>query len=243
MCPTQSVPALVDKAYWTGAHSTSNTLVNCLAKVLSTKRRTEDPVAIHLTPPSGFARAVNLADMIAGVTSAGTLACVTLVQAASKSSIVSHSSSNTLGCSHVHPPVPGEDPRRALFKLVRNVALSNSTGTSGSNSNTSCVNGPVLQCAESVLVPWGQCCSCQILPLQDEPPCALLSGVMLVATLGQSICTARLASSNRIRHWPSENLSNRLDSSSFPTFPTPLALRNNMNGNKRNNFHARTSIV
>ena len=113
------------------------TLVNCLAKVL----RIEEPVAIPLTPPSGFASAVNLADMSAGLTSAGILACATLEQAASKSSIVSHSSSNTFKCSYVHPPGPSEDPRGALFKLVKNVALSNSTGTSGSNSNTSCVNG------------------------------------------------------------------------------------------------------
>ena len=38
MCPTQSVPALVDKAYWKGAHSVSNTLLNCFASVLATRR-------------------------------------------------------------------------------------------------------------------------------------------------------------------------------------------------------------
>ena len=54
---------------------------------------------------------------------------------------MSHSSSTTFKCSYVHPPGPCEDPRGALFKLVRNVALSNSTGTSGSNSDTFCVNG------------------------------------------------------------------------------------------------------
>ena len=71
MCPMQSVAALVDKTYWNGTHSASTTLVNCLAKVLPTKRPTEDPVAIPLTPPSGFARTANLANMNAGLNSAG----------------------------------------------------------------------------------------------------------------------------------------------------------------------------
>ena len=54
--PTQSVPALVERAYWNGAHSCSNVLANCLARVLATKRLSELPVAVPLTPPSGFAK-------------------------------------------------------------------------------------------------------------------------------------------------------------------------------------------
>ena len=131
MCPMQSVPALVDRAYWNGAHSNSNTLVNCFARVLATKRRTEEPVATPLTPPSGFASAVNLAPMIAGTTSVGTLDCAKLVQAANNNSIVSLSSGRTLRCSCVHPPRPGEDHLGALFRLVKNMALSKCTGTSG----------------------------------------------------------------------------------------------------------------
>ena len=56
------------------------------------------------------------------------LSCVTLIQKSFK-------------CSYVHPPGPGEEPRGALLRLVRNVGLSRITGLSGSNSNTSCDKG------------------------------------------------------------------------------------------------------
>ena len=39
------------------------------------------------------------------------------------------------------PRGPGDDPRGALFKLARNRVLSNLTGLSGMNSNTSGVSG------------------------------------------------------------------------------------------------------
>ena len=62
-CPTQSVPALVDSANWNGAHSASNTFMNCFANVLATRRRRVQPVAIPLTPPLGFVSAVSRGSM------------------------------------------------------------------------------------------------------------------------------------------------------------------------------------
>ena len=89
--------------------------------------------------------------MSAGLISAGTLACATLEQAASnKSSIVSHSSQHfqvlVRAPSGPRPKSPG-----ALFKLVKKVALTNSTGTSGFNVSTA-LGALVLQCAENVLL-------------------------------------------------------------------------------------------
>ena len=54
MWPTQSVPALVDRAYRKGAHPASNAFMNCLASVRATRRRTVQPGAMLLTPPFGF---------------------------------------------------------------------------------------------------------------------------------------------------------------------------------------------
>ena len=68
------MPALVERAYWYGAHSFSNAAMNCLAKILATSLSNELPVAIPLTPPSGFVKAVSLAPIRASEISAGTLA-------------------------------------------------------------------------------------------------------------------------------------------------------------------------
>ena len=37
-CPTQSVPACVESAHWSGAHSSSKSFANCLACVLACER-------------------------------------------------------------------------------------------------------------------------------------------------------------------------------------------------------------
>ena len=59
-CPTQSVPALVDSAYWNGAHSLSNCFMCCLIKILATNRLNELPVTMPRTPPSGLVRNTSL---------------------------------------------------------------------------------------------------------------------------------------------------------------------------------------
>ena len=46
--------------------------MNCLAKILATSQRSELPVAIPLTPPSGFVNAVNLAPIRTSAISTGT---------------------------------------------------------------------------------------------------------------------------------------------------------------------------
>ena len=53
----QSVPALVERAYWNGAHSFS--------KSLAMRRRREHPVAMPRGPPSFFVNAVSLAEVSA----------------------------------------------------------------------------------------------------------------------------------------------------------------------------------
>ena len=40
-CPTQSVPALVEKANWNGAHARSTSLMNCLATLFATNLRND----------------------------------------------------------------------------------------------------------------------------------------------------------------------------------------------------------
>ena len=246
MCPMQSVPALVDN--WNGTHSNWNTLVNCFARVLATKRRTEEPVAVPLTPPSGFVSAVSLAPMIAGTTSDGTLDCAKLVQAAS--------SNRTLKCSYVHPPGPGEDrgtlqtgQKHGSVQVHRDLRLKIQHLLGQWPDDL--FRAPVLQSTESVLIPRNQSGSCETLSRPRHlSKTNLLACLMRPAPLefgcwdtGRSVSVARLASSNNVNHRPSENLSNRQDNSSFPTLPAPLNFRNNMNGNKRNNFHARSDIV
>ena len=93
------------------------------------------PVAMPLTPPSGFVRAVILAPI--RVSALETLACDKLSQADRSNSNVSVSSNIPFKCSYVHPSGPGEDPRGALLRLARNVFLSEWTGTSGSKLGTS----------------------------------------------------------------------------------------------------------
>ena len=105
------------------AHSASNTAINCFASVRATKCRREHPVAIPLTPPSGFANAVSLAPIRTDATSSGTFACAREEHAPNNNSVVSLSSSRVLKCSYVHPPRPGEEPHGALPRLVRNVGL------------------------------------------------------------------------------------------------------------------------
>ena len=51
MWRTQFVPAVVGKSHWKGEHSASNTFTNCLATILATRRRREQPVEMPLTPP------------------------------------------------------------------------------------------------------------------------------------------------------------------------------------------------
>ena len=44
---------------WNGAHSSRNAFMHCFASALATKRRSVQPVAMPLIPPSGFHNAVN----------------------------------------------------------------------------------------------------------------------------------------------------------------------------------------
>ena len=60
-CPTPSTPARVDSADCNGAHAASTCWLNCIAKVLATNLRNVVPVAMPLTPPSFFCRAVKVA--------------------------------------------------------------------------------------------------------------------------------------------------------------------------------------
>ena len=138
MCPTQSVPARVDNAYWNGAHSASNSEANCFARVRATNLRTEHPVAIPRTPPSGFDNAVNRAPINAVAISGGMEACAKLVSASRRRLNVSGSSNNVrlLG---------------ALFKLFMNIFRSMTRGLSGTNSRASlgiilCVACGLLDC-------------------------------------------------------------------------------------------------
>ena len=126
MCPTQSVPALVDRAYWNGAHSFSNAFMNCFASALATKRRSVQPVAMPLIPPSGFDNAVSRALVDAALTSSGTLPCAIWLQTATKKSVASQSFRRSFSCSHVRPPGPPEKPRGELHRLSKNVLWSNS---------------------------------------------------------------------------------------------------------------------
>ena len=57
-CTTQSVPALVERANWKGAHARSTSLLNCLESVFATNLRNDVPVAIPRTPKSLFSSAV-----------------------------------------------------------------------------------------------------------------------------------------------------------------------------------------
>ena len=153
MYPTQSVPAVVHKAYWKGAHSVSNTLLNCFSSVLATRCLREPPVAMPLTPPSGFVRAVILALNRASTVSLGTLACDKLSQTDRSHSNVSVSSNIPFKCSYVHPPGPGEDSHR--------------TGTSIDDFLRQWCNWDLrtfpLHVLESGVVPWGHRCPRQTL--------------------------------------------------------------------------------
>ena len=81
----------------------------------------EHPVAIPLTPPSGFVSAVSLAPIRTDATSSGTFACAREEHAPNNNSVMSLSSRRVFKCSCVHRPGPGEEPRGALLRLVRNV--------------------------------------------------------------------------------------------------------------------------
>ena len=137
VCPTQSVPALVDRVYWNGAHSSSNAFMNCFASALATKRRNVQPVAMPLIPPSGLDNAAIRALVNASLTSSGTLPCAIRLQTATNKSVASLSSRRSFKCSYVHPPGPPKEPRGELRRLSKNVFRSNSTGVWGSNSRTS----------------------------------------------------------------------------------------------------------
>ena len=142
-CRPRSRLSTWDQHRWLPAawHSASNTAMNCFASVRATKRGMEHPVAIPLTPPSGFVSAVSLAPIRTDATSSGTFACAREEHAPNNNSVVSLSSRRVFKCSYVHPPGPGEELRGALLRLVRYVGLSRITGLSGSNSNTSCDKG------------------------------------------------------------------------------------------------------
>ena len=135
--PTQSVPALVDKANWYGAHVASTALPNCRAIVLATNLLKVVPVAIPRTPPSGFWRAVIVAAMNASVIASGTDALAKSSPALNNRWRTSASSKQTRSISFVHPLVPGEQPERADFKQDTNNDSSNWKGAAVWNSRTS----------------------------------------------------------------------------------------------------------
>ena len=74
MCPTQSVPARVERANWNGEHAASISSPNCLASVLATTRRNEAPATMPRTPSSSFRKAVKEPRPQARATSTGNLA-------------------------------------------------------------------------------------------------------------------------------------------------------------------------
>ena len=257
-CPTQSVPARVDKAYWNGAHSASNTFMNCLASVLATSRRTVQPVAIPLTPPFGFVSAVNRAPINAVPITGGTLPCASRLHVANNSSCESVSSNINFRCSYVQPPGPADDPRGALRKLSKNVFRSWSTGRSGTNSRTS--RGNSLRCT------WGRL-SCNSRKMSSVPGAteapvrhwrALETSPMrtfwhailtFFSAVGASTGCERLGMASLIAswcnssHWPPMNKSKRWDNSAFPTRPRLSTLRNNQKGNTMKSFQPRISLA
>ena len=97
-CPTQSVPALVERTGM-ARHSFSKSLANCFASVLAVRRRREHPVAMPRTHPSFFVNAVNLAEVSAFEILAGMRACAKLVTASKSNSKRSVSSNSTFRCS------------------------------------------------------------------------------------------------------------------------------------------------
>ena len=71
MCATHSQPAFCRRACWNGAVA-SAFLANCFAMVLATNLLMMSPTTITLTPPSGFANAVNQPTRMPSITSLGT---------------------------------------------------------------------------------------------------------------------------------------------------------------------------
>ena len=103
--------------------------------------------AMPRTPPSlsGSVSATQRAPIDTLATSAG-LAWTTVQHTSNNNSVVSTSSRRTLKCSYVQPSGPGEDPRAALLKLVKNALRSNGTGRSGSKFRTSSGTGLETTC-------------------------------------------------------------------------------------------------
>ena len=149
-------------------------------------------------------------------------------------------------CSQGHARPALEDPLGALFRLIRNVALSNATGDSGSKSNTSwsTVSQPfalfwnaskVRSFPGANTTPVKHCLALDTSPRRTswQTAVAFLSGVFALWTLCLSNWHLLKLSLKRMAYWPLENLSNRVDNSSFPIRPSPAGLHNNKNGNKR----------
>ena len=135
--PTQSVPALVDKANWNGEHTVSTVLPNCRAKHLATSLLKAIPVAIPLTPPSGFCNAVMVATMSTRPTVDGTVPLARSSLAENNKWNNPRSSKQTRSISLVHPPGPGEQPAGASRRHFANAFESNWRGLAGWKSNTS----------------------------------------------------------------------------------------------------------
>ncbi len=93
------MPALVESAYWNGAHACSTAGPTIRAKHVATMRRKLVPVAMPRTPPFGFRNAVIFAAMNASAMSAGTSARAKRRAALWSSAAVSSSSKATLRCS------------------------------------------------------------------------------------------------------------------------------------------------
>ena len=130
-CPAQSVPTLVESAYWKGEHSSSKSFGKCFTNVLPTTRLRVVPVAMPRTPPSFFAMAVNLALITTLAITSGTVASVKLLSA---------SISNSIECvgivqQHSQVLVWRGPARRRLHTAQQNLPIQ-CDWTSSSNSNT-----------------------------------------------------------------------------------------------------------
>ena len=123
-CAMHSHPARVERAYWNGAVSDSTASLNCWAIVRATNR---------VAPPSGLLRAVILPNRMAS-----TIGCGTMLRAR-PSPLGQYN--NGRKCSTVTPESKPAIPRLADLKFFKNMFSSNSNGTVGTCSRTSCGMG------------------------------------------------------------------------------------------------------